>query len=300
MGGKRFAAAMALACVASGAAAEAVRIAALRAPASREVAMARSLAIGRIGGRDGAQLGLALERALSGAGIGGQPWFDVLAGRRGEDRADMILDGVAETDVDEGRIKLKRQRCIEGTDDKCAKRGEVELDCTSRTINVVGDLRVVDGEAGRVAWSERKQRSDQTSWCPGDSRPAGVEQVVARLLGSMADEVAGELAPRDSNDNVRFREGRRGMDKATGERFKVAIRLTQRDLPAACAEFAAMPDHPSTLFNRALCAEARGDHAGAEKGFADLAQTDRDGDVRDSLARVRGTMMVRELIAARR
>lgn len=295
----RIALAAALMGMSGAASAEAVRIAALRAPEARGVAAARSIAVGRLGGRDGMRLGLSLERALSGRTLGGRPWFDVLAGRSGEARADMIVDGVADTDVDEGRVRLKRNRCIEGSDDKCAKRGEVELDCTRRRIDTAADLRVVDGEQGRVAWSARLTRSNEVSWCPGDSRPRGVEDAVDEMLRSIADEVSDRLAPGEWSGNVRFREGRKGMDKDTGERFKAAIRLTQRDLNAACAEFAALPDHPSTLFNRALCAEAADDYAGAERGYADLAQTDRDGDLRDSLARVRGTIEVRGLIAER-
>lgn len=295
----RIALATALLGMGGAAGAEAVRIAALTPPAARGVAAARSIAVGRIGGRDGMRLSLSLERVLSGRTLGGRPWFDVLAGRSGEDRADMILDGVAETDVVEGRVRLKRNRCIEGTEDKCAKRGEVELDCTRRRIDTSADLRVVEGEAGRVAWSGRKTRSDEVSWCPGDSRPRGTEDAVDAMLQDVAGEVASDLAPGEWTGNVRFREGRKGMDRDSGERFKAAIRLTQRDLPAACAEFAALPDHPSTLFNRALCAEASDDYAAAERGYADLARTERDSDVRDALARVRGTIDVRALIAER-
>lgn len=294
--GTAFAAAIACA----GAAwAEAVRIEALVPPRARAVALAQSLAIGRIGGRDGMQFGIALERELARAGVGGRPWFDVLAGRAGAERADMIVDGVVATDAVEGRVRLKRNRCVEGPEDKCVKRGEVELDCTRRTIDIAADLRIAGGEDGRVAYSERKTRRDEVNWCPGDTRPRGTEEAVGALLASLAGEVAGDLAPRSAIGNIRFREGRKGMDKASGERFKAAIRLTQRDLPAACAEFAALPPHPSNAFNLALCTEARDDYAAAEAGFAELARTDRSGDVREAIDRVRGTIEVRRLIAER-
>ncbi|WP_295218576.1 hypothetical protein [uncultured Brevundimonas sp.] len=295
----RIALAAALIGMSGAASAEAVRIAALRAPEAMGVAAARSIAIGRIGGNDGSRLGWALERSLAGRRVGGRPWFDLLGGRAGEARADMILDGTAITDVDEGRVTLKRRRCIEGPEDKCTKKGDVELDCTRRRIDVASDLRVVDGESGRIGWGARLTRSNEASWCPGESRPIGVESQVDEMLRSIADEATEKFAPDDWTGNVRFREGRKGMDKDAAERFKAAIRLTQRDLPAACAEFAALPDHPSTLYNRALCAEAADDYAGAERGYAALAQSDDNGDIDDSLARVRGTIAVRALIAGR-
>ncbi|GAA0737638.1 hypothetical protein [Sphingomonas japonica] len=296
--------AAALLCTGGFAHAESAAVTAGAPAPAREVAMTHSIAIDRIGGTDGMQLSLALERLLAQPGANGQPYFDLLAGRRGADSADVILEGVVTTGVDEGRVKLTRNRCIDEQDGKCAKREDVELDCRRRIIDVRADVRVATGEEGRVLYSEAKPQRRESSWCPGDDRPAPTEQLVSAMIETIAAQIHADLVPRESQVNVRFREGRKGMGKSEGERFKQAIRLTQRDLPGACGEFraieAAMPGHPSTAFNLALCAEAAGDLAAAEAAYRRAQAIEpRAGDIREALDRIAATMAMRADLAQR-
>lgn len=296
--------------IASGVMAESVGFVAEMPAGNRAVAMLDSLAIGRVGGQDGMQLAMAIERALAQPGADGEPHFDLMAGRRGGGAdADGVLEGVVISDVQDSRVKLERNRCIEGTDKDCKKRGNVELNCRRRVVSVRADLRVVGNADGRILYSAQQPRREEVSWCPGDSDPASTEDRVSAMIDTIAGEVRDAIAPRAERVSVRFREGRKGMDKATGERFKQAIRLTQRDLPAACGEFdaieAAMPGHASVVFNRALCAEA-GDSLDAARDmyFAASRIDPRASDVREALRRVEATMTARadaaERAAARR
>ncbi len=279
--------------------AESVGVVAEMPAGNRAVAMLDSLAIGPVGGQDGMQLAMAIERALSRPGPDGRPHFDLLAGRRrGGAEADGVIEGVMTSDVQENRVKLQRNRCIEGTDKDCKKRGNVELDCRRRVVSVRADLRVVGNADGRILYSAQHPLVEEVSWCPGDSSPVGVEERVAALIATIAGDVSDDVTPRALQISVRFREGRKGMDKAMGERFKQAIRLTQRDLPAACAEFdaidVAMPGHASIVFNQALCAESRDalEEARATYIAANILDP-RGGDIRDALARVEATMAAR-------
>ncbi|UZK68218.1 hypothetical protein OKW76_09035 [Sphingomonas sp. S1-29] len=305
LGAKCFAIGLAASMV-SGAAAESVGFVAETPAGNRAVAMLDSLAIGRLGGGDGMRLAMAIERALAQPGPDGQPHFDLMAGRRGGGAdADGVLDGAVISEVQENRVKLERNRCIEGSDKDCKKRGNVELDCRRRVLSVRADLRVVGNADGRILYAEQHPRREEVSWCPGDTSPVGVEDRVSAMIDTIAAEVRDDLTPRAERVNIRFREGRKGMDKAAGERFKQAIRLTQRDLRAACGEFdaieAAMPGHPSVVFNRALCAEAADSLEQARTIYAAASAIEpRASDIREALSRVEATMTARADAAERR
>ncbi|TKD51170.1 hypothetical protein [Sphingomonas baiyangensis] len=297
-------AAMAL-CVAAPVLAEAVSFVAEAPAPARDVAMLRSLAIGRIGGQDGMQLSMAIERALARPGADGRPHFDVMAGRRGGEAADATLEGFISSDVQTTRVKLQRNRCIEGTESDCKKRGNVELDCRRRIIALRAELRVAGGDDGRVLWSEAMPQREQADHCPGDAaQMPGEEDRVRALIGTIANVVRDDLTPSAERVSIRFREGRKGMDKAIGDRFKANIRLTQRDLAASCAEFdaidQALPNHPSVVFNRALCAEAADDLEAARDLYVAMQAIEpRAGDVREAIARVQNTMAARADAALR-
>ncbi|MES2441259.1 MAG: hypothetical protein V4574_00385 [Pseudomonadota bacterium] len=229
----------------------------------REAAMLRSLSVDRIGGRDGQALSMAIERALSGG------YFDlVYDGRRGSGRADGALSGAVSSGVEDSYYKRPEKRCAEkDKDGKCTKEEEVQVNCTRRVANLNADLRIVRAEDGRIVYSSNKPNRQEITWCQGQSPSRTAEEMINSMIGEAANAVRAEITPHTETYRIRFRESTKGLPKDQNNRFKATVKLSQRDLRAACADWASMnqtsPNHPSVVFNLGLCAEAAGDLRGA-------------------------------------
>jgi len=267
--------------------------------AYREASFLRRMAIDRFDGNDGQALSFALERALS----GGDRHFSILSivGRSGVEpgAADGIMSGVVTSEVNENRVDQQREDCVAKVEGKCTKKEKVDIVCRRRIIEVVADIRIARARDGSIAYSARKPRHDEVTWCPNQSAPGAVEATIRGMIESIAGETAHEIAPYTEHYAVRFYEKRNGMTRKVGTAFKEAIKQTQRDLPGACQSFAAieamMPGHVSVVYNLALCAEARGALETA------MALYRRAGDIRrrDTADFAAGIDRTQRLITAR-
>lgn len=245
--------------------AESVRMTGRFAAPYRDAAMLDSLRVGRIGGEDGMQLALAIERALGRPNIEGRTHFELIGGPGGD--ADGLLNGNVVTGVQETRFKRKEKDCVEREggkrDGKCLREEEVEKDCTRRVINVNADLRIADARA-RVVYSVSRPRRDETSWCRGQDPSRTTEEAIRAMIIDIAENVRADIVPSVELYSIRFRESTRGLPKPLERPFKDIVKRTQRDLRAACAAWAAMdqqaPNHPSITFDLALCAESAGEY----------------------------------------
>jgi hypothetical protein len=244
--------------------AESVRMTGRFAAPYRDAAMLDSLRVGRIGGEDGMQLGMAIERALGRPDIEGRTHFELVGGRGGD--ADGLLNGNVVTGVQETKFKRKDKECVEREggkrDGKCLREEEVEKDCTRRVINVNADLRITDAR-NRVVYGVSHPRRDETSWCRGQTPPRTTEEAIRGMVIDIAEAVRRDIVPSVELYSIRFRESTRGLPKPLERPFKDIVKQTQRDLPAACAAWAAMdaqaPNHPSITFDLGLCAESAGE-----------------------------------------
>jgi len=245
--------------------AESVRMTGRFAAPYRDAAMLDSLRVGRIGGEDGMQLALAIERALGRPDIEGRTHFELIGGPGGD--ADGLLNGNVVTGLQETRFKRKDKECVEREggkrDGKCLREEEVEKDCTRRIINVNADLRITDTR-GRVVYGVSLPRRDETSWCRGETPSRTTEEAIRAMILDVAENVRADIVPSVEIYAIRFRESTRGLPKPLERPFKDIVKQTQRDLPAACAAWAAMdaqaPNHPSITFDLGLCAESAGDY----------------------------------------
>lgn len=229
---------------------------------SREASMLGSIAVERIGGQDGAALGIAIERALAGT------HFEVLAGRTGRDTAAGGISGAVSTSVDETGFKKKEKQCTsKDKDGKCLKEEQVEVACRRRVIAISADLRVVRNSDGRIVYSDTKRSNDETSWCRNERPGRTTEDVIAGALQGIASGFRMEIAPHVDTYRIRLLEGTKGMPKDAAKQFKALVTLSKRDPRGACAGWEAMdrtlPGNASILFNLGLCAEQRGDYDGA-------------------------------------
>lgn len=230
------------------------------APA-REASFLRSITISRIGGTDGPQLGFALERALNGP-------FEVLAGPGGRANSEGVLSGATSGEVESFPYTEKRKRCVERNDpndrNKCTKEEEYDHPCTRRVVSINADLRIAAADSGQILYSEAKGQRDEVRWCRGSNPPRSVEASVSSMLGNIASAVRSDITPSIRNYEVRFRESRDGLNRDLHREFRDAVRLSMRDLPAACEAWAALntkqSDHPSVIYDLGVCAEAQGNY----------------------------------------
>lgn len=267
----------------------------------REAAMLLSLSVERFGGRDGGQVSSAIERALG----SGRPHFDLLGGRRSGGRADGTMTGNVSSGVEDSYYRRKEKRCTQrDANNKCTKEEEVELRCTRRIANLTADIRIVRNYDGQVVYSASKPLRQQIDWCEGQNPSRTAEEMIGSMVGEIANAVRYEITPRTDTYRIRFIEGTKGMPKDQVKRWKDTIKLTQRNLGAACQGFGEMnrliPNHPSILFNLGLCAEAAGDLKGAIRWYQ-LASPllGRNNDADQGIDRMQSRMIADSDDAAR-
>lgn len=242
---------------------------------AREASFLTRMGVDRIGGQDGQALAIAIERTLSN---GSPPFFTVISmGRMGGPRdVDGLVSGNVVSDVADNRVTREKDECIEKTGDKCTKSQKVKITCRQRIIDVSADVRIVRARDGSIAYSERKGRRDDVTWCPDQNPPPPVEGIIRGMIDGIAGEIAGDITPATQRYSIRFYESRDGLPKELGQRFKDAIKRTKADLAGACQEFAAIdqasPGQFSIAYDLGICAEARGDYDVAIRQYQAAAQ----------------------------
>ena len=276
------------------AAGESVTMTGTFAAKAREVALLRSIAVGRFGGRDGAALAIALERRLADNG-----YFRVSAGGDAEGR----IAGAVSVDVDQSSFTKREKKCVEKVEKKCVREEEEEIRCTRRRIGFTADVRVADTVRDRVLFSRPIERRDENSWCAGDNAGRTTESIVRGMIDDVAGELAAAFAPRTERYSVRFLETTKAMPKEQVRAFKDAVRQTKTDLPGACAAWEdidrATPDQPAVVFNLGLCAESRGVFDVAEPRYLRAGQLGRGGEADEGIGRIRDMLAARADAAAR-
>jgi len=236
----------------------------------RDAAMLQSVSVERFGGRDGMLVTSAIERALAGA-----QHFDMMGGRRSGGNAEGVISGGVSSGVEDSYYKRKEKRCTQrDANKKCTKEEEFEIRCTQRVANINVDIRLTRTNDGQILYSVNKPLRQQIDWCEGQSAPRTSEEMITTMVGQIAQDVRADLVPTTETYKIRFRETTKGLPKPEVKSFKAIVKLTQRDLRAACAGWAEMnqrvPGNASILFNLGLCAEAAGDLRGA-LGWYNLA-----------------------------
>ncbi|GAA0323763.1 hypothetical protein GCM10009087_37580 [Sphingomonas oligophenolica] len=281
---------------AGGAVAETITISGRFPAQNREASYLRRLAIERFSGRDGEQLANAIGGALLQAENGGGRHFTLLGGGAGPARAEGVLSGSATSDWEEHRVKLMRNRCVERaapesgeSEGKCTKNEDVPVPCTERTTSLTASLRIVRVADGAIVYTATKPRSETISWCPGESPSQSAEATIADMISGIAGETRSEIAPHGETYKIRFREDRAGLSKELGVRFRDTVKLSQRDLRAACTAWEGIdqeqPGQLSTVFNLGLCAEQRGDYPTALALYRRAAAMKRAGDIDTAIGR---------------
>jgi hypothetical protein len=274
---------------------------------SREAAMLRSIAVERLSGADGAQVGATIERALSRQNGNGIAYFDVYyAGRRSGGRADGTLSGSVTSGVEDSTYKQNDKRCVEkDKDGKCTKEETVQIPCTLRVANLTADIRIVRNGDGRIVYSAARPLRREVRWCKGQNPPATAEEMIGQMVNDVGETLRADTIPATSTYRIRILESDKGVPRELNRRFKDAIKLTQRNPSQACQEWTALngaiPNNGAITFNVGLCAEWAGDLKGAERWYRAAGPLlGRGNDASEGVSRVTRRMIADSDLAARR
>jgi hypothetical protein len=303
------AAAAMLAC--SAAQAETLPVAGIYAAGTDAPSRAQSVAIADFSGRGGERLAFAIDSALRGVVIEGQPYFDLTftapafgdsytydggtdPRRETETRsgADAVMRGIAEVewrDTDDGTKEV--EECVLRDDrGKCTERKKVYIPCRARNVTLRPEVRLVSRE-GDLLYAKSDTLTVSRRFCKDEEGSPSVDSMVEELVRGFAGAVRQDMAPSFRYDDIRVLEGREGMSKEDQTAFKAALRLTKNDAAAACSAFEALeatnPQSITILFNIGLCREGEGDLASAAARYAAaLAIKPGKLEPRDGLARI--------------
>ncbi|MGN6820562.1 MAG: hypothetical protein ACTHJR_18045 [Sphingomonas sp.] len=253
----------------------------------READLLENVVVDRFNGRDARQFETALEQAIG-----------VPAGR-----PDGVLTGGVTTGVEDSKYQGNEERCVEWKDGKrdgtCLKRAKVDIPCFRRVINLTVSIRLARVADNMPLWSDNKPLRDETTWCEGKAPYRTTEEAVSAMIQDLAQKIRLDVRPRMETYKVRFREDRDGMPKDIGAEFKAIVKLSNRDLPTACRQWAALngrlPNHPSILYDLGVCAEAAGGYADAQNFYrsAQAALPKKSSEMADSADRVARLMIAR-------
>ncbi|NCP12065.1 MAG: hypothetical protein GW859_08965 [Sphingomonadales bacterium] len=270
-------------------------------PAGNEkIGAFRSVGVLPFTGTDGPALSIAIERALNAA----DGHFTVYAATAGGQAApDGIISGVVTTGVTETNYTTKEDKCTTWTSGKCTATTVVEHKCIRRVIELRSDIRVVDNATSGIVFSQAMPKREEISWCDAAQPQTTVETAVRTMIDATAHDFRMLAAPHNETYKVRFLESTKGFDKPTKQTFKAAIKQTQRDLSAACAQFDALAGagaagHPSIAYNQGVCAEAAKDYAAAGRYYVQAMFSGADG-AEESQQRALGLEAQRAAAAAR-
>ncbi|MFC3307693.1 hypothetical protein [Blastomonas aquatica] len=245
------------------ASAETLTIEGLYPARTRAAADVESLVVERFGGRDGRALSFALEGMLAELSVYGQPYFRVVA-ERSTAPADAVLSGIADAVVESQSIEETRKECVEEDGNgKCLRKEDVKIKCQRRTVTLNPSVRMARIDDGAIVYQRQIYQRDQIVICPDRNASRSVPDTVDALIGNVVAEVRLDIAPVYRTESIRVLEVRKGLDKDQSNRFREALKATDRNPQGACDIWQALdgevPGQSSIVFNLALCAEQRGE-----------------------------------------
>ena len=283
-------------------AAETIRVPAHSGSSHPEFLTVQTISLGKFEGDDGAALSHMVEAQLARFRVDGQPLFDVRVAGSGR-VSDAIVTGSANASVEKFPAWQKREICLEkGPDKVCTKFGDVPMDCLRRIVSINVQLRFHAPVDGRLLLTNSNQRREDKVICPDDSSgPPTVEETVSNLMSASMWSILPQFSPSLGELNVKLHENTNGIPKADIKRFKNAVKLTQRNPSAGCAEFDAMyaNDRMSNAlsFNTGLCAE---NSANTERALEIYQNMPSEAHVRAALDRLETNRRALAEIAARK
>jgi hypothetical protein len=108
-----------------------------------------------------------------------------------------------------------------------------KIRCQRRIVTLSPSLRMARIDDGTIVYQRQLQERDQIVWCPDRAAARSVEDTVSALIGNVVADVRLDIAPVDRSDAIRVLEVRKGLDKDQSNRFRDALKATNRNPRAA-------------------------------------------------------------------
>lgn len=256
-----------------------------RFPANNpDAAPLRKVAVADFEGPEGDGFAYAVENMLATAMFDGQRYFTLMdSGHRG-----VGADGVAAAEYGRkvgadgiyyGRMQAayfddfpwedRQTRCVEKDDKgKCIKKREFTRPCMRRVFHMEVYPSLVNVRTGRVVYSARKDAGAETSWCRGDVQPISDDAMIDGAIYTIVGQIRPDIAPYNTVLQATVIEKHDGLSEGDAKAFDAAVKAAGKgDLSTACRSWDEIrrtnPNHPWTIYNIGVCAEANGDFSGA-------------------------------------
>lgn len=289
-----------------------------RFPANNpDAAPLRKVAVADFEGPEGDGFAYAVENMLATATFDGQRYFTLVdSGRRGAGADGVIAArygrSVGADGVYYGRMQTanfdnfpwedRETRCVEKDDKgKCIKKREFTRPCLRRVFHMEVYPSLVDVRTGRIVYSARKDAGAETSWCRGDIQPISDDAMIDGAINTIVGQIRPDIAPYNTVLQATVIEKHDGLGEDDAKAFDAAVKAAGKgDLSAACRSWdeirRANPNHPWTIYNIGVCAEANGDFAGALAHYrqAQSLAGKPNSDVAESINRASDLIAARE------
>ncbi|GAA4036279.1 tetratricopeptide repeat protein [Parerythrobacter jejuensis] len=258
-------------------AAETMTVSGIYPAPNARAAVLDSIAIEQFGGEEGGSLSITVGDRLRGVSIDGTPYFRILPASVARD-ADAALRGAVITDIDVERSSSKTvSQCVERDEHrKCVQRRKEEVPCERLLVSVRPSLRLISVD-GELLHSQDRRVTREKRYCADEDQPSPMP-MIREAVNEIADSLRYAIAPVERSEAIRLLESRKGMDRDAGRSFRDAVRMTKRNVTAACDAFSALEptigDHVSLIFNLGLCAESANDFDAAERYYNQALQID--------------------------
>jgi len=245
---------------------------------SDQLAALNSIAIGPFTRPDGEALSIQLEQNLAQVLVRGAPYFSMVP-HRAKGGADGTVTGSAYSNVELRPEQVRVRECAyEDNKGRCKQWRDAVINCDRRIVTLTYTLQV-EGRRREKLYGAATNAENSVLICPESGDVPTVETVVSQLISQVAANMRAQFAPVEVRDEIRVKEGTDGLQNDAKKKFKEGIKLTKRNVTAACTVWAEVdqlvPDHGPTLFNLGLCAESTGDYNAAEARYRRVYELNR-------------------------
>ncbi len=262
-----------------------------------------SISVEPFTGNEGGSFGFQIEERLESIEFDGQPYFEMVASRSAVN-PDAVLSGSANSSVREYDTTGKKRVCVEKDEnDKCQTYQDKVVRCLGRDVRVTAQVKLSDFVNGRTIYADEKIRKNEEAICDRGEEFQNSIALTERFVSSIIASVRRDFAPIVLTKHVKVLEKRKGMEKAFKKEFKASVKLTKRDVNAACDQWLSMSErleHGSILYNLGICEERKGNLAQALSYYGrSLPLVKKTRRVEESIMRVNNHIQAKEDYAAR-
>lgn len=280
-----------------------------------EVSQLRTVAVAGFDGPEGDYFAYALEGMIATAEFDGRRYFTLVgSGARDVPPGDAVPYGrsVGAEAVYSGMLRSanfenypyeeRESRCREKDENgKCVKRETIITPCLRREFHMEVFVSLAETRSGRVVYSARKSGDTSANWCRGQIQPYSDGEMMDGVLNRILAEIRPDVAPYNTVLQATVSEKTDGLSEADASRFKAAVKMADAgNIGEACRGWEELKrdhqNHPWTVYNVGICAEANGDfdHALALYDEANRLTSKPDSDITEAIARARNLIAARQ------